>query len=107
VRLAMEQSATDLGATGRDDLFGYGLVNAAAAKTFLDALLPPVCTADLTGGSVRADGSASPDGVVDGSDFVVFINAFAAAAILADLDGDGVVDGSDFVVFINAFGAGC
>ena len=107
VRLAMEQSATDLGAPGRDDTFGYGLVNAAAARTYLDLLLPPPCTADVAGGAVRPDGSASPDGVVDGSDFVAFINAFAAAASLADLDGDGVVDGADFVMFINSFGAGC
>ncbi len=107
VRLAMEQSANDMGAAGRDDLFGYGLVNARAARAFLDALLPPTCTADLAGGPLRPDGSARADGVVDGSDFVAFINAFAAAQPLAGLDGDGVVDGSDFVMFINAFGAGC
>ena len=107
VRLAMEQSATDLGVAGRDDTFGYGLVNAAAARTLLDSTLPPPCTADVAGGAVRPDGSASPDGVVDGSDFVAFINAFAAAASLADLDGGGVVDGADFVLFVNSFGAGC
>ena len=107
LRLAMEQSAADLGVAGRDDTFGYGLVNAFAARAFLDSLLPPACTADVAGGAVRPDGSASPDGTVDGSDFVAFINAFAAAASLADLDADGVVDGADFVLFINSFGAGC
>src|SRR5205807_1036294 len=31
VRKLLQQTATDLGATGRDDLYGDGLVNAAAA----------------------------------------------------------------------------
>lgn len=31
VRAALQSSADDLGASGRDDVFGYGLVNAAAA----------------------------------------------------------------------------
>ena len=60
-----------------------------------------------------------PDGVVDGSDFIAFINSFGAGEPtidpLADVAGggasglepDGIIDGSDFVAFINAFAAGC
>ena len=36
VRLALDQSALDLGSPGRDPLFGFGLVQAQAAKVFLD-----------------------------------------------------------------------
>jgi serine protease len=31
VRAALEQTAEDLGASGRDDQFGYGLINPAKA----------------------------------------------------------------------------
>lgn len=60
-----------------------------------------------------------PDGTVDGTDFIAFINSFSVgdAAIdpLADVAGggsvglapDGIIDGSDFIAFINAFAAGC
>ncbi len=59
-----------------------------------------------------------PDGTLDGSDFISFINSFgigdAAVDPLADIvdaggtpPGDGTIDGSDFIAFINAFAAGC
>ena len=63
---------------------------------------PPTCAADLTDGS-----TGGPDGVVDGSDFIAFINAFAGSEPLADIDRDLTVDGTDFVLFINAFAGGC
>lgn len=47
------------------------------------------------------------DGIVDGSDYILFINAFSAMESLADLDNDGIIDGNDFVLFTNAFSAGC
>ncbi len=59
------------------------------------------------------------DGILDGADFIAFINSFAVGDesidSLADiagggpdgLDSDGIVDGTDFIVFINAFSAGC
>ncbi len=59
------------------------------------------------------------DGVVDGEDFIAFINSFSAGDVsvdaLADVAGgggdglspDGVIDGSDFITFVNAFAAGC
>ena len=59
------------------------------------------------------------DSVVDGTDFVEFINSFSAGDVnidsLADVAGsgddglspDGIIDGTDFVAFINAFAVGC
>jgi len=58
------------------------------------------CIADVTG-----------DGTIDGSDFIAFINSFAAGDPIldptADVNQDSIIDGNDFVLFINAFGAGC
>jgi hypothetical protein len=102
IRQALEQTAVDLGDAGRDDTFGWGLVNVAAARTWLDSTLPPVCVADLAGSD-----TGGPDGTVDGSDFIAFINAFAAGEPAADVVLDGTIDGSDFIEFINSFGAGC
>ncbi len=60
-----------------------------------------------------------PDGLVDGADFIAFINSFSvgdpAIDALADVAGggpdglwpDGIIDGADFIAFINAFSAGC
>jgi hypothetical protein len=51
------------------------------------------------------------DGIVDGSDFIAFINSFGVGDPtvdgVADVNGDGVIDGGDFVAFINAFAEGC
>jgi len=59
------------------------------------------------------------DAVVDGSDFIAFINSFStndpAVDPLADVAGggddglspDGMLDGNDFIAFINAFAIGC
>jgi len=71
--------------------------------------------ADIVGGG--PDGT-SPDGTVDGSDFIAFINSFgigdASIDPLADIAGggptgeqpDGTIDGSDFIAFINAWQPG-
>ncbi len=74
--------------------------------TFLSRAVP---IADLVDGG----GYPIPDGVVDGSDFISFINAFAAEDVLADITGsgadtlpDGIIDGNDFILFINAFAGG-
>ena len=60
----------------------------------------PACVADVNG-----------DNVVDGSDFVAFVNSFGVGDVavdpIADVNGDLIIDGNDFVEFINAFGAGC
>jgi len=41
IRNALEQSAQDLGATGRDDFYGHGLVRADDAADYLDTITPP------------------------------------------------------------------
>jgi hypothetical protein len=78
--------------------------------------VPPACIADISGGGASGD---QPDGTVDGSDFIAFINSFgigdATVDAKADVAGggtngdqpDGTIDGSDFIAFINAFGVGC
>jgi uncharacterized membrane protein len=72
--------------------------------------------ADVAG---AGETGTEPDGIVDGSDFIAFINSFAIgdASIdaLADIAGagelgdepDGTIDGTDFIAFINAFAIGC
>ena len=81
------------------------------------ALLPVVAcgAADVTGPAIVG----YPDGITDGSDFIAFINSFAAGDAatdaIADIAGnglnsdqpDGIIDGSDFIAFINGFSAGC
>ena len=59
------------------------------------------------------------DGVVDGADFIAFINSFSSGDVNVDaiadvagagidgLEPDGIIDGGDFIAFINAFAAGC
>ena len=95
-------------------------VSAASARIRVDAndriffamsrpiALLPACAADVSG-----------DGIVDGSDFIGFINSFSigdpATDALADVAGagvlgnqpDGIIDGNDFVAFINGFSGGC
>ncbi len=62
--------------------------------------LPPACLADV-----------NSDGVVDGGDFIAFINSFATGDVavdpVADVNHDLIIDGDDFISFINAFSAGC
>ncbi|MBL8990197.1 MAG: S8 family serine peptidase, partial [Phycisphaerae bacterium] len=68
---AMESTATDLGAAGRDDLFGWGLVNANAAYQYLLVNVAD-CPADIA----LSSGAPGKDGVVTGADFDLFIQAF-------------------------------
>jgi len=60
----------------------------------------PTCLADITG-----------DSIVDGSDFIAFINSFSSGDVtldpIADVNHDLIIDGNDFTAFINAFAAGC
>jgi hypothetical protein len=95
---------------------GWINLDLAAAGQFVGIDLGATCLADIAGGG--ADG-LSPDGTIDGTDFIAFINSFgigdATVDPLADVAGagddglqpDGTIDGSDFIAFINAFAAGC
>ncbi len=75
--------------------------------------------ADIVGGGFNG---LVPDGIVDGNDYVAFINSFTTGDPsldpLADISGgnapnridggpDGIIDGSDFITFINNFSVGC
>jgi glucose/arabinose dehydrogenase len=60
----------------------------------------------------RSGGLPGPDGIVDGSDFITFINAFMAEDLVADVVNsagtrppDDVVDAADFIAFVTAFAA--
>lgn len=74
VRAAIQNKATDLGTSGWDKYYGYGLVNATAALDYIQSQTPvnnpPVAEAGgpysgTTGTAVKFDGSASSDS--DGS----------------------------------------
>ena len=68
---------------------------------------------DGDGCGAACDGDYDQDGVVGGSDFLIFRASFIAGTPSgagynenADHDGDGFVAGSDFLVFRAQFGAG-
>ncbi len=90
IRTALEGSATDLGDPGRDDYYGFGLVNAAAARLYLAGILPPDCGFSFSPTTTYAAGQ----------------NPFAVTA--GDLNGDGLPElvvansGTDTIsVYIN------
>ncbi|HEX8876358.1 MAG TPA: S8 family serine peptidase [Phycisphaerales bacterium] len=91
-RWILEQTATDLGAPGRDDTFGHGLMNVKAA-------------ADYLSGRVRCRGDLNADAVCDDADFVVFAGLYnelispGGPWTGGDLNGDGTCDDADFVIF--------
>ena len=76
-------------------------------------MVTPVVTACGTADIVGGGGLPPGDGIIDGSDFIAFINAFASDDPMADVASsgipgpDGIVDGSDFIAFINSFAQGC
>jgi len=91
------------------ELFTVHFAAPQIRKLVPSALSNSLSIADVAQGG----GLPGPDGIVDGDDFIAFINAFAAGELLADVVSgggtrppDGVVDGSDFIAFINAFVAG-
>jgi serine protease len=92
IRDAMAQTALDLGTTGRDNAYGYGLVQADAAYTFLgggSVDRPP--TVFLT---APADGATVADAVIVSADAVddvavTQVTFFVDGAIInVDADGD-------------------
>ncbi len=81
VREAIENTATDLGDPGRDDIFGHGLVNADAAKTYL---LAHLCgSADFDG-----DGDTGTDADIEAF-FACLAGNCCATCATADFDADG------------------
>lgn len=84
LRQIIESTAVDLGAHGRDDVFGSGRINMAAAVA-------------IASGS----GDTNGDNVVDAADLQPIISHFGAKRgdanydALADANGDGVIDELD------------
>jgi serine protease len=100
VREAMESTATDLGDPAKDDLFGYGLVNADAARVRLECIMAscdacPACAADY-----------DSNGGVDGGDLAAFFADFEAGQECADVDANGGVDGGDLGAFFVVYESG-
>jgi hypothetical protein len=97
------------------------LTNICGSVTSNAALLTLVscggCSlADIAGGG--PDGRSS-NGIIDGTDYIAFVNSFAIGDATVDpmadiagggdigLEPDGTIDGTDFIFFINAFAIGC
>jgi hypothetical protein len=84
-------------------------VTSPVAVVIVTPVVTSCGTADIVGGG----GTPPGDGIIDGSDFIAFINAFPISDPLADVansagpGADGIVDGSDFIEFINSFSQGC
>jgi len=85
----MQQTARDLGATGYDTGYGYGLVRA-------DLAVARACLSDFNG-----------DGFLTFEDFDAFIDAFNRGVIGADFNADNQINFSDFDAFVTAFERGC
>ena len=92
VRALIEQGAKDLGALGRDDLYGFGRIDAAASF----ALLFPPVPEDLNG-----------DGFVNGADVAILLSAWGPCvdcdACVADLTGDCAVGPQDLAQLLSAW----
>jgi hypothetical protein len=78
-----------------------------ASRTNTSTAARPQITVTYTRPNPCGRSDLNNDFILDGNDYIAFINAFSAGAIAADVTADGVVDGSDFIFFINAFSAGC
>ena len=99
---ALLYSATDLGASGPDDDYGYGLLDVSQAHSLLELGLS-ACKGDL-----------NRDGVVNGTDLALFKQDFGVQNCVdvvgcgGDLNVDGVVDGKDLHLFAGEYGTtGC
>lgn len=79
---ALTGGATDLGAAGADNDYGYGLIDAVAANDLLAGTPPPSCT-DLDGDGFFAEAGCGTE--VDCSDFDAGINPAAC-----DIKRDGI-----------------
>ncbi len=101
---------TSFGQDNDGELYTVHFSGVRIRKMVPSALSNSLSPADI----VQGGGEPGPDGTVDGSDFIAFINAFAIGDWPADIAGgganadrpDGTVDGSDFIAFINAFAIG-
>ena len=92
IREALNASAVDLGAAGRDTIFGYGLVQAAAALDYLGGGVTPPPPPPPTGTlSVSIDSPAPTD---------VFANRAKVAIKVSVTDGGNAVSGAAVSVVV-------
>lgn len=109
VRRALETTADDLGVSGRDDYYGTGLVNAAAALGYsagpIDNLPQISITSPVNGatvaGAITITTTASDDVGVDHVDFLVdnmLINSDAIAPYETGWDSATVPDGLHSII---------
>ena len=92
IRQALEASAQDLGAPGRDDTFGYGLARADLGIAWMNA--NGICPADV-----------NDDGGVDGDDVIAFFTSWDAGS--GDFNRDGGTDGDDVIAFFIRWDMNC
>lgn len=98
LRWILEQTAVDLGDAGRDDFFGWGMVDVKAGAEYLHGRA--ICRGDL-----------NADGFVDDADFVGFVDFYndlvapGGAWTGGDLNGDAYSDDADFVTFASSYDA--
>ena len=97
VRWVLEDTAIEAGDIGFDKRYGWGIINAAGAASYLH-------------GRIECPGDLNDDGVVDDTDFVQFAdfyNALLAPApyTAGDFNGDSSTEDSDFVIFADSYNA--
>jgi subtilisin family serine protease len=88
IEAALAATARDLGSSGFDDEYGWGMVDAAAAV----ASVPP-CFGDL-----------NVDRVVNGADLGRLLGSWGSSGI-GDLNRDAVVNGADLGLMLGVWGA--
>ena len=54
--------------------------------------------------SLEAKSDFDGSGMIDFTDFLLFVGAFGSAASEYDIDGSGSVDFPDFLMFVSVFG---
>lgn len=95
-RWVLEQTATDAGTPGKDDNFGWGIINVQRAAEYLH-------------GRIRCPGDLVYDTVVDDADFVAFVAAYnelispGGPYTGGDFDGNGQTNDDDFVEFAASY----
>lgn len=92
VRWVLERTAIDKGTPGKDDTYGWGLIDAEAASKYLH-------------GRIRCPGDLNADNAVDDTDFQQFVTFYDALLTPggpytgADFNGDDATDDFDFQTF--------
>jgi serine protease len=96
VRNRLRETAFDLGPTGRDDFFGWGLVNAAAAVGVPGQNRMRAFTGTASGGSISRTSTFAL--VSDTGSFRIDPAPAGTVSVFAwqDSNGNGVIDGGDY-----------